>query len=96
MKMIDNKAQKAYQAITSLPSLIPLMFISTTALIVSNDLANGTVSGKYFWFYMSVVLIAVSSVIIAILKKIKAQFAVIDCFILIICTIMNFQQNRLN
>ena len=73
--------KKTYQAIASF--LIPLMFISTTALIVSNDLANGTVSGKYFWFYLSIGLIVVSSVIIAILKKRKAQFTVVNFFILI-------------
>ena len=81
--MTDNIAQKAYQTIASLLALILLMSIFTTALIVSNDLANGTVSGKYFWFYLSIGLIAISSVVVAILKKRRTQFTAIDCLILI-------------
>ena len=69
--MTDNIAHKAYQAIASSLSLFLLMSISATASIVSNDFANKNCSGKYFWFYLSIGLIAVSSVSIAIIKKKK-------------------------
>jgi len=80
--MTGNIAQKTYQTIALL-SIPSLMLITTTVLIVSNDLANGPVSGKYFWFYLSIGLIAISYVIIAILNKRKTQLTAIDCLILL-------------
>ena len=71
--MAENIKQKFYNAQSTLLHLIPLMFIITTALIISKDLANGNVSGKYFWFYQSMGIIAALSFIIAIPTSLRAR-----------------------
>jgi len=80
--MADNTTQRIYQAIIAFLSTIPLILITITVLIVSNDFANGIVSGKYFWFYLSMGLVAVSSVVIAIVKKGIVSATVIDFLVL--------------
>jgi hypothetical protein len=40
--------------------ILPLFMIQGTVFVVRPELGNGTVSGKYFWFYSSMGLVAVS------------------------------------
>jgi len=42
--------------------LIPSFMVLATVFVVSRKLANGVVSGKYFWFYLSMGVLAVSTI----------------------------------
>ena len=46
-----------------LMELIPCFMVLATVFVVNRELANGVVSGKYFWFYLSMGVLAVQSVI---------------------------------
>lgn len=59
--------------------------VLSTAFIVSKDLANGVVSGKYFWFYLSLGLIAVSTLISFGVNRRKITFSILDLLITIFC-----------
>ena len=61
--------------------LTPYCLIISTALIISKELGNGIVSGKYFGFYLSMLLITATSVNIAINRRKKIQLEIIDYFI---------------
>ncbi|MDR0421110.1 MAG: O-antigen ligase family protein [Prevotellaceae bacterium] len=53
---------------------------------MNTDLANGIVSGKYFWFYASVALLSALAIPAAIIKRReKASFALPDLLILLFC-----------
>ena len=39
--------------------LLPFLMALATVFIIDNELANGVISGKYFWFYVSMIGIAV-------------------------------------
>jgi O-antigen ligase len=49
--------------------LLPFLLVLSTVFIVNGDLANGVVSGKYFWFYGSMGLVAVVTVIATIIAR---------------------------
>ena len=78
--MKDNLIQKTYKIIIVLLPLIFLISTITTVFIISNNIANGIVSSKYFWFYLSIVFISISCIII---KKKITFFCVIDSFIIL-------------
>jgi tetratricopeptide (TPR) repeat protein len=62
------------------------MTVLFTVFIVSRDLANGLVSGKYFWFYASMVLLSVFAIPAAIIKRReRVSFQVSDLLILLFC-----------
>ena len=44
--------------------LIPLFMVLYTALIVDHDLINPTITGKYFWFYISMAMVSISAMIL--------------------------------
>ncbi|MDR3218940.1 MAG: O-antigen ligase family protein [Dysgonamonadaceae bacterium] len=41
--------------------LLPFLLVLATVFVVSKDLANGVVSGKYFWFYASMGLVGLTA-----------------------------------
>jgi O-antigen ligase len=45
---------------------LPLLLVLATVFVLDHRLANGVVSGKYFWFYGSMGLVALSAVIMSI------------------------------
>jgi O-antigen ligase len=49
--------------------LAPFLLALSTVFIVNDDLANGVVSGKYFWFYGSMGLVAVVTVVATIIAR---------------------------
>jgi len=62
---------------------IPVLLVLSTVLIVSKDLANGVVSGKYFWFYGSMGLVAIATVIHSIIRRQTFRFWITDVFVLL-------------
>lgn len=63
--------------------LLPFLFVISTTFIITNDLANGIVSGKYFWFYMSMGGVALSVLLTSFFAKKPLQFNYSDLFILL-------------
>ena len=63
--------------------LIPCFMVLATVFVIDRDLANGVVSGKYFWFYLSMGILAVST-IIAVTKSTKpVRISLNDCLVLL-------------
>ncbi|MDR2911323.1 MAG: O-antigen ligase family protein [Bacteroidales bacterium] len=52
-----------------------------TVFIVNNELRDGIIVGKYFWFYGSIIVVAFISPVIYFLNRNKIQITVIDCFV---------------
>ena len=69
--------------IFQLIELIPCFLVLATVFVVNRDLANGVVSGKYFWFYLSMGILAVMSVV-AVAKSAKpVRITLNDCLVLL-------------
>jgi tetratricopeptide (TPR) repeat protein len=63
--------------------LLPFLLVLSTVFVVSNDLANGVVSGKYFWFYGSMGLMSLVTFIAVITSKISIRFSALDGLLLL-------------
>jgi uncharacterized membrane protein len=64
----------------------PFLLVLATVFVVNKDLANSTVSGKYFWFYVSMALLTVVAVPMSIVKrKERFRFALNDLLLLLFC-----------
>ena len=59
------------------------ILVLATIFIVSNDLAHGVVSGKYFWFYGSMGVVCVSTLLYSIIHKKRFRFSLTDIFFLL-------------
>jgi len=53
----------------------------TTVWIIDNRLANGVVSGKYFWFYGSMGMVSIVTFIHAFINKQSFRFSLTDGFV---------------
>ena len=62
---------------------LPFIMVLCTVFIVSHDLANGVVSGKYFWFFLSMGLTSVTSIMLFLLNKKNITFSYIDLFLVL-------------
>jgi O-antigen ligase len=62
------------------------LLVLATVFVVNKDLANATVSSKYFWFYASMALLTVVAVPVAIIKqKERFRFVLNDLLLLLFC-----------
>lgn len=61
-----------------LAMLIPLVMVICTAFIVSSELANGVVSGKYFWFYTWIGISVAATTILFIIRHQQLRFSSLD------------------
>jgi len=61
--------------------------VLSTVFIVSKDLANGIVAGKYFWFYLSMMLISAGIVLSFCMNRKKVTFLILDALIGIFCVL---------
>jgi tetratricopeptide (TPR) repeat protein len=55
----------------------------STVFLIDNRLAHGVISGKYFWFYGSMGLVVIATVIHAAIRKQPFRFSTTDCFVLL-------------
>lgn len=60
---------------------IPLLLVLFTVSIVDNSMANPTVSAKYSWFGITLVLSTICSFILLLLNKRKINLSIIDCLL---------------
>jgi hypothetical protein len=70
-------------AISGALLLLPFFSALSAVGIVGNDLGNGIVSGKYFWFYGSMGLANGLIFIAVLVKKASYRFSVLDGFLLL-------------
>ena len=66
--------------------VIPFLPVLATVCIVSSELPNGTVTGKYFRFYGATVVVAASVFIYTLFERKKFRFALQDILILLFWT----------
>jgi len=62
---------------------IPFLMVLSTVFVVDNSLVNGVVSGKYFWFYGSMGVISITTLIFAAIRKLHFRFTKFDWLILL-------------
>ena len=65
---------KILSVITDFLWAIPFLSVLSTVFIVNCKLANGVVSGKYFWFYGSMGLITITTLIQSFIPSIPQSF----------------------
>ena len=58
--------------------LIPYTIVLSTVFIVNKEIAHGVISGKYFWFYLSMGLCSLVSVGLVVFSRKKLQFNLLD------------------
>jgi hypothetical protein len=63
--------------------LTQFMLLLATTFVVSHELGDGIVSGKYFWFYLSTGLISIISFGLVSFSRNKLQFSLLDGLILL-------------
>jgi drug/metabolite transporter (DMT)-like permease len=49
--------------------MLPFLLVLSTVFVVNNDLANGVVSGKYFWFYGSMGLVGLATLVVGFYRR---------------------------
>jgi tetratricopeptide (TPR) repeat protein len=74
---------RAKSAMAILWVLIPFLLVLSAVFVVSSDLANGVVSGKYFWFYGSMGLVSLFTVIKTLANRRPFRFSTTDLLVLL-------------
>jgi O-antigen ligase len=69
--------------IIRVPLLAPFLLALSTVFVINDDLANGIVSGKYFWFYGSMGLVTLATLIQTLMNRRKFRFSVTDLLVLL-------------
>ena len=59
----------------------PFLLVLSNVFIIDNSLAHGVVSGKYFWFYGSMGLLAITTLIYSLTNRQTFRFSVTDIFV---------------
>lgn len=65
--------------------LVPFIMVLSTVFIVSKNLENGVVSGKYFWFYLSMALISTSTIFSFYINRKKVYLSTLDVLVSLFC-----------
>jgi O-antigen ligase len=81
--LTDIRGLRVKPAMTGLWILIPFLLALSTVFVVSNELANGVVSGKYFWFYGSMGLMSLITFIAVLVRKVSFRFFALDGMLLL-------------
>ena len=76
---------KAGRIVADFLLIIPFMVVLSTAFVVDKSLANGIISGKYFWFYAAMVLASIAVLLAVIIHKQNLHFFLLDGLIVIFC-----------
>ena len=63
--------------------MIPFVMLLLTVFVISNELANGIVSGKYFWFYISLGLAAPAAFISFVINRRNVRLNLLDLLVLV-------------
>ena len=77
--------------------IIPLFMVLSTVFIIDESLANGITSGKYFWFYLSIGVTSVTTLIMYAINCKKIEVDHVDILLLLfgICGVsVSFYNNQ--
>jgi hypothetical protein len=78
--------RQTYSIISDILLSLAVITVLCTVMINGKNLANGIVSGKYFWFYVSMALLSVIAIPAAIVKqRERVSFKLSDLLILLFC-----------
>ena len=62
---------------------IPFLCVLATAWIVGSELPNGTVTGKYFWYFGVTIVVAATVFICCLFERKTFRFTLQDFFVLL-------------
>ncbi|MDR1582342.1 MAG: O-antigen ligase family protein [Prevotellaceae bacterium] len=65
------------------PLLAPFLLALSTVFVINDDLANGVVSGKYFWFYSSMGLVSLATLIQTLIDRRSFRVSLQDILVLL-------------
>ena len=75
---------KIKRIITDFLFLLPFLLVFFTVFIVNRDLVNGVITGKYFWFYTSIGVLCVVTLLRVNNEELRIKrFSVLDFFVLL-------------
>ena len=58
---------------------IPFLLVLSGVFVMNNDLVNGVITGKYFWFYASMGVISLVTLVFAFIHKLfLIRFTILD------------------
>ena len=68
-------------------SLTAVLFcmVLSTVFVINNQLANGVIAGKYFWFYISIGLTSVAVILSVAIHKRTLRFSLLDGLVAVFC-----------
>jgi len=69
--------------ITDFLLTVPFLMVLSTVFVVDNSLAHGVVSGKYFWFYASMGVVSITTLIFVATRKLHFRLTMFDWLILL-------------
>lgn len=78
---MENDRKNKMLKITGFLWMIPFLLAFSTVFVINRDLANGVVSGKYFWFYASMGIVNLVMFIFVVSSKRKFRFGLVDCLV---------------
>jgi phosphoglycerol transferase MdoB-like AlkP superfamily enzyme len=65
---------------------LPISFVLAAVFILGKGLSNGIVSGKYFWFYVSMALLSILAIPVYITRcRERITFKLSDLLLLLFC-----------
>ena len=76
--------------------IIPFLLVLSTVFVIDKSLFNGVVTGKYFWFYVSMGMANVATPIFALSHKIHFRFTILDFLVLLFVSSMLFSSLVIN
>jgi O-antigen ligase len=62
---------------------LPFLLTLCTVFFISDELANGVVSGKYFWFYGSMGVVGLVILLTVVVSKTRFRFSILDLLVLL-------------
>ncbi|MCD8164913.1 MAG: O-antigen ligase family protein [Bacteroides sp.] len=65
--------------------IVPFIMVLSTVFVINRELANGVVSGKYFWFYLSILAVSVTVLLSWGINRKKISLSLPDLFIILFC-----------
>jgi len=61
------------------------LLVFSTVFIMNSELANGTITGKYFWFYGIMLLVSVVIFLFSIFERKTYRFSLLDVLVTVFC-----------
>ena len=74
---------KILRVISNSLQVLPFLLVFSTVFIVNRELANGVVTGKYFWFYASMGVVCVVMLVFSLFRRPFFRFSLLDLLFLL-------------